>query len=62
MFGINSVWSKEDTDMAEYSTPGGRVTYNEEALHKTFKDVLTLINAGKDPSHFVNLLVKIRKG
>ena len=52
MFGINSVWSKEDTDMAEYSTPEEELP-TTRALHKTFKDVLTLINAEKDPSHFV---------
>lgn len=52
LFGINSVWSKEDTDMAEYSTPEEELP-TTRALHKTFKDVLTLINAEKDPSHFV---------
>ena len=52
LFGINSVWSKEDTDMAEYSTPDEELP-TTRALHKTFKDVLTLINAEKDPSHFV---------
>lgn len=52
LFGINSVRSKEDTDMAEYSTPEEELP-TTRALHKTFKDVLTLINAEKDPSHFV---------
>lgn len=44
LFGINSVRSKEDTDMAEYSTPEEELP-TTRALHKTFKDVLTLINA-----------------
>ena len=52
LFGINSVRSKGDTDMAEYSTPEEELP-TTRALHKTFKDVLTLINAEKDPSHFV---------
>ena len=53
LFGINtSELKKEETNMDDYSTPEDELP-TTRALHKTFKDVLTLINGEKDPSHFV---------
>lgn len=54
LFGINKdkAQSEEGKNMAEYSTPEEELP-TTRALHKTFNDVLTLINAEKDPSHFV---------
>lgn len=53
LFGINtSELKKDETNMDDYSTPEDELP-TTRALHKTFKDVLTLINGEKDPSHFV---------
>lgn len=53
LFGINtSELKKGETNMDDYSTPEDELP-TTRALHKTFKDVLTLINGEKDPSHFV---------
>ncbi|MBU5479144.1 hypothetical protein KQI69_08000 [Eubacterium sp. MSJ-13] len=54
LFGINKnkTRSEEEAKMADYSIPEDELP-TTRALHKTFKDVLTLINAEKDPSHFV---------
>lgn len=54
LFGINTSDTKkeEGINMADYSTPEDELP-TTRALHKTFKDVLTLIGGEKDPSHFV---------
>ncbi len=54
LFGINKNKAQSDVenDITDYSTPEDDLP-TTRALHKTFSDVLTLINAEKDPSHFV---------
>lgn len=49
---INKLKIQEGINMADYSIPEDELP-TTRALHKTFTDVLTLIGAEKDPSHFV---------
>lgn len=54
MLGVksNNIKIQEGINMSDYSTPENELP-TTRALHKTFNDVLTLIDAEKDPSHFV---------